>query len=368
MSSTLKVDNITEKTTDSGVTVEGVLIKDGVITTSSPIVDSVDPAITATGSDDTDGYALSKKFNVITGGADNTGVELPTAVAGLEIVVANLTSSLKKVYANASDQIDDKTATTGSITLQPEQVVVFRAYTTALWQSDSEGDFIYETLYVGNGTLAEPALKVGQDYDGLYRLGTNQLGVSMNNALATYFGTGGVYSDDFRPRVAKGTAQSGVTAVESGTARDVTVHLSFTDLSLGAVAGAAAEVINVALYEYPSGAIVQSYANLDVALTATTQTADTPDIGLGTDDADGDAVATLDLADSSSGDAENILTGQTAADCNGTATVKTVATTLVVETGDDHMVYLNVTDGWSGADADVTATGTVTLKYSIMEG
>lgn len=177
-----------------------------------------------------------------------------------------------------------------------------------------------------------------------------------------------ITANDIVRETALGTAQTGVTAVERGSSRDVVVHLSFSGLSLGAVAGAAAEVINVPLYQYPAGAIVQHYANLDASLTATTQTADTPDIGLGTDNADGDAVATLDLADSSSGDAENILTGQTAADCNGTATVKTVVTPLVIETTDDHMVYLNVADTWTGADAEVTASGTVTLKYSIMEG
>lgn len=177
----------------------------------------------------------------------------------------------------------------------------------------------------------------------------------------------GVLVKDGKVRpTALGTAGTNVTAVEYGDGKDVTVVLTLASVSLGAVAAGAAEVIGAKIYDYPAGALVQSLATMSVALTATTQTADTPDVGLGTDNADGDAVATLNLADSASGDAENILTGQTAADCDGTAIVKTVATTLVVEASHGHSVYLNAADTWTGADAAVTASGTVVLKYSLL--
>ena len=133
--------------------------------TASGTILSVDPAITALGVDDTDGYALTKGFNVITGGAANTGVELPLAVVGDKCVVANLTGSAKKVYANASDQIDDKTVTTGSVILQPEQVVTFRAYTVAKWQSDYEASATYDVIYVD--TIAENTSATGVTIDGV---------------------------------------------------------------------------------------------------------------------------------------------------------------------------------------------------------
>ena len=153
-SGSVVTDTISESTVGAGVTVDGVLIKDGTITTTSPIINSVDPAIIATGTDDTDGYALTKQINIITGGNANTGVELPTAVVGQVITVINLTTTDKKVYANTSDAIDDKTATTGFVTLKAEDVVTFYCYTTALWQSDFESEASYSNLYAESVTNA----------------------------------------------------------------------------------------------------------------------------------------------------------------------------------------------------------------------
>lgn len=145
-------DTITEATAGAGVTVDGVLIKDGTITTTAPMINSVDPAITALGSDDTDGYALTKQINIITGGNANTGVELPSAVVGQVITVVNLTATAKKVYATTGDGIDDQTVTTGSVTVQPEDVVTFYCYTTALWQSDFESEGAYSNVYANSVT------------------------------------------------------------------------------------------------------------------------------------------------------------------------------------------------------------------------
>ena len=134
----LEVDTINPRTASGPITIGGVVIEDGTITTTAPTLKSTDPAITALGVDDTDAYAITKEVNVITAGAANTGVELPAAVVGISIVVANLSGSDKKVYATTGDAIDDKTVTTGSLTLTDEQVVTFYCYTTALWQSDVE--------------------------------------------------------------------------------------------------------------------------------------------------------------------------------------------------------------------------------------
>jgi len=156
----LVADTISEYTADAGVTIDGVLLKDGTITTTGPAILSVDPAITATGSDDTDGYALTEELNIITGGAVNTGVELPTAVVGLAVKVANLTTTDKRVYANTGDAIDDKTVTTGYVILRPEDVVIFYCYTTAAWQSDFEAEDVYQNLTVAQVTGSDTALGI----------------------------------------------------------------------------------------------------------------------------------------------------------------------------------------------------------------
>ena len=104
---------------------------------------------------------------------------------------------------------------------------------------------------------------------------------------------------------------------------------------------------------------------MSVAITQTEGniTADTPDVGIGTTIGSG-VVAVL----GGTAAFENIITGQTAADCDGTATVKTIGgQLLVVETGDNHTIYLNVADGWA-ADGDAAAilTGRVVLNWSYM--
>lgn len=126
---------------------------------------STDAAITATGVDDTDAYLMTKQLNVISGGAANTGVELPLATGGQTVTVMNVTASVKKVYAATGDQIDDKTVTTGFILVQPEDVVVIRSIDGTNWQSDFEADAVYDTLYAD--TIAEMTAANGVTVDGL---------------------------------------------------------------------------------------------------------------------------------------------------------------------------------------------------------
>lgn len=171
-----------------GVTAGGVLqIYDPSTGTWSALAETenTDPAITALGVDDTDGYAITKDFNVITGGAANTGVELPTAVVGRAITIANLTASAKRVYANTGDAIDDKTVTTGFVILQPEQVVTFRAYTVALWQSDFEADGTYSTMFTD--TISENTAGAGVTVDSVL---IKDSGITSTNYIASFYPPG----------------------------------------------------------------------------------------------------------------------------------------------------------------------------------
>lgn len=163
-----------------------------------------------------------------------------------------------------------------------------------------------------------------------------------------------------------GVASSAVTVKEYGSAYSHTTVLTFTGSAavLPDIAGGANLGVGVLLYTFPAGAVRVSASKMSVAITQTDGniTADTPDIGLGTTIASG-AVAVL----GGTAAFENILTGQTAADCNGTATVKTVDTSLVIESSGAHTVYLNVADGWaaSGDDAAIL-TGTVTIHWQYL--
>lgn len=163
-----------------------------------------------------------------------------------------------------------------------------------------------------------------------------------------------------------GVGAAAVTVKEYGSAYAHTTVLTLTGSSavLPDIAGGAALGVGVLLYTLPAGACIVTGSKMSVAITQTDGniTADTPDIGLGTTIASG-GVAVL----GGTAAFENILTGQTAADCDGTATTKTVDTSLVIESGGGHGVYLNVADTWaaSGDDAAIL-TGTVTIHWQYL--
>lgn len=67
----------------------------------------VTAAVSSAGSSQSDATALSETFNNITTvGASTQGVKLPTAAAGLTVIVANTTTSNCKLYPNTSDTIE----------------------------------------------------------------------------------------------------------------------------------------------------------------------------------------------------------------------------------------------------------------------
>lgn len=158
-----------------------------------------------------------------------------------------------------------------------------------------------------------------------------------------------------------GAANAGTTAVEYGDGRNHVTVLT-VNTTLPAIAGGANLGVGKLLYTLPAGACVIHAAKMSLAITQTQGniTADTPDGGLGSVIASG-AVATLDGTPTF----EDILTGQTFNDCNGTAEVKTVANQpMVMETGAAHTVHFNVADGWAASgDAAAGLAGTVILHW-----
>jgi hypothetical protein len=162
-----------------------------------------------------------------------------------------------------------------------------------------------------------------------------------------------------------GTANTGVTAAEYG---DGFMHHTVLTISQGdalTVGDAAALGAGYKIYDLPTGQVVLHSASFKaVTLTAddvATQS-DTPDVGLGTTVASG-VVSVL----SGTAAFENILTGQTATDCNGTAINAVVGTQLVVADGDSHSVYLNVADTWADSTVQtVDLAGEVHLVWSFM--
>ena len=158
-----------------------------------------------------------------------------------------------------------------------------------------------------------------------------------------------------------GSPGSGVTAREYGDKYNHTTVLTVQS-TFPAIAGGADLAVGKLIYTLPAGACIVGPSRMKVAINgAAAIQADTPDIGLGTVIASG-AVAVL----GGTATFENILTGQTMTDCDGTETDAAVTTELAIAAAAAHTIYLNVADGWAAtgdAAADVNATVVIQWKY-----
>jgi hypothetical protein len=144
-------------------------------------------------------------------------------------------------------------------------------------------------------------------------------------------------------------AHAGFSAVsyggEGGFWRTVvTAATAFPD-----IAGGANLAVGLKAISFPAGDIQVMNAKMALALTASQAniTADTPDLGIGTTIGSG-AVAVL----GGTAAFENILTGQTAANCTGAVTSAFVNTQLVIPAANSHDVHVNVADGWAASGDD----------------
>lgn len=161
-----------------------------------------------------------------------------------------------------------------------------------------------------------------------------------------------------------GTAASGVLATEYGDGRNHVTVLTVANKALPAIAGGANLGVGSLLYTFPAGVDIVHGSRMSASITQTEGniTADTPDGGLGTTIASG-AVAVL----GGTAAFENVLTGQTFNDCNGTAEAVAVGTQLVIQAADNHTLYFNVADGWAASgDAGALLNGTFVIFWTYL--
>lgn len=160
-----------------------------------------------------------------------------------------------------------------------------------------------------------------------------------------------------------GTAATGVTAVEQGDALHHKTTLTLATV-LPAIAGGAALGVGKLIYTFPAGAINIRATQMNVSITQTEGNidADTPDGGIGTVIASG-VVSVL----GGTATFENLLTGQTFDNCTGTAELKTVATSLVIEAASAHTIHFNVADTWAASgDLAAIVAGTVIIEWDFI--
>jgi len=168
------------------------------------------------------------------------------------------------------------------------------------------------------------------------------------------------------PYTNAGTPNTGVSAAEHGDDRYHLTVLTINQTDALTTADNAALADGYLLYTFPAGVCVFYYAYMSVGVTSASseQQSDTPDVGLGTIIASG-AVSLL----SGTPTFENIISGNTAADANGTVTVDTAFPTaghFHMNAGSAHTLHLNVADTWAddtGGDLTMDIAGTVVISW-----
>ena len=155
-----------------------------------------------------------------------------------------------------------------------------------------------------------------------------------------------------------GSVASGTTVVEYGDSyHHITVLTVNTTIATIATGN---NDYGVLVYTLPTSAQIVKSAYMSMALdsVAVDIEDDTPEVGVGTVSASG-TNGTLTGTD------DDILAGQSAADCKGTATVKTIGSQiLVIETGGTHTVHFNFAANWSSAgDTNCVIEGTIILEW-----
>jgi len=80
--------------------------------------------------------SLAPGFNNITGGGTNLGVSLPTAAAGLEVIVKNTSGSTAKIYGGATAVIINALATSTGFDLATTKTIRLICENSTQWWTD----------------------------------------------------------------------------------------------------------------------------------------------------------------------------------------------------------------------------------------
>jgi|TARA_Y100000034_G_C6905929_1_gene420365 hypothetical protein len=219
----------------------------------------------------------------------------------------------------------------------------------------SEGDFDL-MLQTGNATTGSITIKNGANKD-----------ISVSPDGSGSF----VVNAEIRSQSNVGAPGTNVSDTHYGDGYHHVTVLTLTNADLGSTPGAGNLALGALIYTFPAGAHLHSvtYGSISLQGDAPVQ-ADTPDVGIGSVVGSG----AQNLLSGVGATSEDYVTGYTGTDCNGTAdTIDIIGAVAGIHTGislnkdaDVKDVYLNAAANWSGATATLTATGTVTLKWTYL--
>jgi hypothetical protein len=179
-------DIIAEQTADTGVTIDGVLNKDGYIETTGLNVDSATNAITAFATGGiASATALTTNFNRISVCATaGDSVKLPIAKLGKVVEVYNDGVAACDVFAIDGSQIN-ALGSGVAVRIPAGASKVFVGGNATAWRTAKRTS-------QGKGTAALPAITFDDQANmGLYWISATQLGVSVSGALVGFFNATG---------------------------------------------------------------------------------------------------------------------------------------------------------------------------------
>jgi len=323
--SSITVDTIAETTSGNGVTVDSVLIKDGAVDLNG----AADALILDADGDTTISADTEDTINFEINGADDFQMTANTFTALSGSTIA--TNTIAETTAGSGVTVDGVLVKDGGIVCADAATL--------------EVDVVNEATAAAGVTVDGMLIK-----DGACKPSSVQLPTPY------------------------GTAASNVTTVEYGDGRNITTTLSFTDLVIGAPTAGGDSAHGVLIHTLPQTTpLLVNSISIVVGLTLGSVTTDTPDVGLGSTQANG-AVATLD----GTGTFEDIMTGQTwPGTLDGTldyyavipgGSVATDATIFpLMKASTAKPIYLNAADGWNaGVTGNLTATGTIVINYTLI--
>jgi hypothetical protein len=152
-------NQITASASTGAVTLStpATFIAPGTIQDTTGMKYSTTNTISAAGATQATATALTTSFNVVTTVASNTGVALPTATAGLRVVVVNRGANTLNVYpANGSGAAIDGAAANAAVLLPANASATYEAVTATQWYT-VDAPLIAgtsTTVTYGNGTVA----------------------------------------------------------------------------------------------------------------------------------------------------------------------------------------------------------------------
>lgn len=139
------------------------------------MVHDVSASVTAAGSNQGTATAVTTDFVVCTSVAANTGIILPAAASGRQIVVVNKGSNALSIYPGSGDAID-ALAANAAISLAVDGVMILTGVSASLWYSSANLAVVASQLR-GLGTGVATALAVNVGSAGAF--------VTFNGALGT---------------------------------------------------------------------------------------------------------------------------------------------------------------------------------------